>query len=1057
MKKYLLVLLALTSLTLLVGCKEKIEEISINGLQDITVSVGTEVPSFLDGVTLSNDETGVVVDSSALNMEEIGVYPVTFTYTSGGDTLSKSINVSVVGEPVDEHPIIVGAKPLTYVIGNELPDYLDGVSAIDSKFGDLSYVIDVNTDDVNYDVIGEYNVVYHVVNSDGYHYQKTCKITVTGANVVGQISSEFFVVKNELGYYGVISNTGEIVIDNEFMYIEGFGDGVLILGNKEDVISFYNTETGVFFHLDYYDFNPFNEGYAVVESENEKYAYVNSNGELVTDFVYGYAENFENGLAVVNRTGEESYRYDSNRDGADYSDNENFGVIDINFNFVVPTIYDRLNVLSDDTYLVSINNDNYIINSSNERLFSVDDFYYQSEYLDDGTLLLQFENDNKVFYLNEDITLYYDSQTENVSFIYDNYYTANVDGGVVIFNLKEKTMYQDVRSFDIRGDLLYYTSSTFNYLIDLPGNKLLLNTNYTINGYYNAELGLFDVSNDNGLHGVVSKTSTVFPCTAIGFLRYNNEPEKYQTSEYKYGYLGEDGTPITNTEYFYLSYFNEGYAYFKESSPSSNMGVIDTNGDVVIEPTYKNISDFRDGVAIAGVDMGEGVIGYKFINTSNNDISANRYSQITYYSDSVYLVKDLTTSKYGVVNKNDEIMIPLVYSSLSVSETFAIGSLETAPSEYALINFDGTVLTDFELENYIKTYDERIVLRKDGYFGVVDSEGVIVFNYVSPGIGGVYDNKYIVAKTQMNYYYYIFDNSTMITNSFFSYVDYLQDGMFGVSMIGEYRQLFDAKTKFRTASEFKNIDDFVDNKAIAENTYGNKVIIDRVGNYLSYESEAISVIDDFVINIYDNSFSIRFMDKSLILDQITFVEEDYDEDEGLYVVVARNDYAEAKLYLDITDYDLNNLVKFELIIGDNVYLIDSNKSITHVATNKTISNFDDFQMLDNNYFIFEFNGEHSLYNKNLDIMNDLTYDFYYQSPDLSLFLVTLQGNFGMIDLENNELLSPIYDRIIYLDGETFIVSIGNFKAVYNLSSGFITEFMYSEVHPIGYELYQGER
>ena len=79
-------------------------------------------------------------------------------------------------------PSIIVTKELTYTIGDPVPNFLDGVQAIDSIDGDLTSSIIVDDSDVDYETPGIYNLVYKVSDLSENEFIKTVQIIVIQSN-----------------------------------------------------------------------------------------------------------------------------------------------------------------------------------------------------------------------------------------------------------------------------------------------------------------------------------------------------------------------------------------------------------------------------------------------------------------------------------------------------------------------------------------------------------------------------------------------------------------------------------------------------------------------------------------------------------------------------------------------------------------------------------------------------------------------------------------------------------------------------------------------------------
>ncbi len=78
----------------------------------------------------------------------------------------------------EDSPSILGIKDITYTIGDDEPNYLDGVTASDQQDGDLTADISVDDSAVDYDTKGTYTVSYQVIDSDGHHVTKNIDVIV---------------------------------------------------------------------------------------------------------------------------------------------------------------------------------------------------------------------------------------------------------------------------------------------------------------------------------------------------------------------------------------------------------------------------------------------------------------------------------------------------------------------------------------------------------------------------------------------------------------------------------------------------------------------------------------------------------------------------------------------------------------------------------------------------------------------------------------------------------------------------------------------------------------
>jgi oligopeptide transport system substrate-binding protein len=144
----------------------------ISGVTNKTYTIGVSPAiDYLAGVTVSDNVdtltvANLVVDSSAVSLTVPGVYTVTYTLTDSSlNVATRSIVVVVQKETVA--PVISGVKSISYVIGDDAPNYLAGVTASDNVDGNLTSAIVVDSSSVDLEAVGAYTITYSVSDAAG--------------------------------------------------------------------------------------------------------------------------------------------------------------------------------------------------------------------------------------------------------------------------------------------------------------------------------------------------------------------------------------------------------------------------------------------------------------------------------------------------------------------------------------------------------------------------------------------------------------------------------------------------------------------------------------------------------------------------------------------------------------------------------------------------------------------------------------------------------------------------------------------------------------------------
>lgn len=117
-------------------------------------------------------------------------------------------------------------------------------------------------------------------------------------------------------------------------------------------------------------------------------------------------------------------------------------------------------------------------------------------------------------------------------------------------------------------------------------------------------------------------------------------------------------------------------------------GYSDINGNIVIEPKYREGDSFKEGLAvIKDFNEEKAVNKYGVINIKGDSVIKPEYDYIKGYKNGFTVVKQ--GEKYGVLNKVGNIVIPILYDELSdFSENLSFFKSE---GKYGYINNNGKV------------------------------------------------------------------------------------------------------------------------------------------------------------------------------------------------------------------------------------------------------------------------------------------------------------------------------------------------------------------------------
>jgi hypothetical protein len=109
------------------------------------------------------------------------------------------------------------------------------------------------------------------------------------------------------GKIGFIDRNGNILIKPKFLWCNNFKEGFNYVG-KNFISKVYNSKGKcVMTSFRYEDISYFCEGLAVVNSRLGKFGYIDTTGKQVISLQFDFAEDFHNGLAVVEINGKNGY------------------------------------------------------------------------------------------------------------------------------------------------------------------------------------------------------------------------------------------------------------------------------------------------------------------------------------------------------------------------------------------------------------------------------------------------------------------------------------------------------------------------------------------------------------------------------------------------------------------------------------------------------------------------------------------------------------------------------------------------------------------------------
>jgi len=167
--------------------------------------------------------------------------------------------------------------------------------------------------------------------------------------------------------------------------------------------------------------------------------------------------------------------------------------------------------------------------------------------------------------------------------------------------------------------------------------------------------------------------------------------------------INTSGKELFSVDASYVENFSEGLSLFAPNYPESGQtelkfGFLGKDGDVEIQPKYETAESFINGRAVVGISEGtsegEKKMKYAFIDKSGKVIG-NYYDALnSLEGDFAIAQKD---DKYGSVDKNGNLIIPIMYDDLKVDGDWFI--YRSADKKYGWLDKDGKVIINAQFDN----------------------------------------------------------------------------------------------------------------------------------------------------------------------------------------------------------------------------------------------------------------------------------------------------------------------------------------------------------------------
>ena len=476
------------------------------------------------------------------------------------------------------------------------------------------------------------------------------------------------------------------------------------------------------------------------------------------------------------------------------------------------------------------------------------------------------------------------------------------------------------------------------------------------------------------------------------------------------------------------------YKYFvSKSQDSQKFGVIDTNGNVVIDEQYDDVQIPNPSKAVFICINGDSSKVFNSeaqeIYTEFGEISTLRLKNTS--SDLIYeksVLKYEQNGKFGLIGIDGKKLTEPIYDSIDTLQ-YKEGELIVKQNDkYGIINQKGYILVDIEYDEITADgfYDMETQYRYDGYIVANKTDMGYRYGYVSHDGKQILDLLYNDLKRITNISdeepyllvaengrYGVMKKSTQIISNEYQSISYDASNNIFVVQKGQKYGVMDFLGKQIIECKYPQID--VKGRNIYVTKDDNMVeVYDTSGNLTNMSSDLI-YID--ILEKDDYSIRIQTIDQNTTY-QICKEGEDDVQEEYQYIEYLENDlFVASKSGGNLGIIDLNGDVKTEfkyssiqIIPNTNLIQMVNTDNITVDFADKTakiITQMANVTITNNEHFIKLSNSNESKY-INLDGKEISNIEAY---PNNLLFAVSKDGKWGYTDKDGNIKVEAIYDKV----------------------------------------------
>lgn len=427
---------------------------------------------------------------------------------------------------------------------------------------------------------------------------------------------------------------------------------------------------------------------------------------------------------------------------------------------------------------------------------------------------------------------------------------------------------------------------------------------------------------------------------------------------------------------------------------NNKWGVIDSNGNKVIDPSYQEmiiVPNSKNDVFLCtyDVDYDNGTYKTKALNSKNEEIftdydqieaisSTDENNNLSYNGNVLRVQKN---GKYGLINLSGKEVLPCEYDNITSLEDVDGAIKITKDGKVGIADDKGQILIPTEYSDVKRLGKEKsqgfIVQNEEGKYGIVDISNKSVLNIKYDSVSNVYQGDYYVVTEEGKQKVVKKDGTEILNGDYDEIVYILKNPENGV--IYKKKNKYGLMKLDGTIAINPTYDDLKEAKTgtlIASNNgkYGiidlsNTTKLNFKYQSLTYNEKAdiyVGENEQFDNEILDNNYNVK----------LTGILIDLDDEKG-YIEIRQND-----------EYKYYNF-KFE------------EEKQSDVFTNNTL-------------FVSKKDGKYGFVDKDGNVVVDYIYDDATNQNDFGYAGIKKDGKWGSIDKNGKVIQEPTYNLEDYL-------------------------------------------